>query len=817
MRRNHRDKFPAFSGGLDGAAPWRMAGLWRPPSNSYLRVRHERWRVERSIPHDSCVVVEVVGAGASNRGHLASFVLPYEACDRLPTETRPRRVTRRGWRRLVRCVLSNATPSPHALRTGRHSHFDPIPFQLEPALAYLRGDATRFLIADAVGLGKTVQAGLLVAEMLERRREGRALVVVPGGLREQWRDELRHHFQVHSEVLDAEGLWRLSAQLPEGVNPWMVPAVAITSIDFVKRPEVLRSLEPLVWDVVVFDEAHTLCGHSDRRVAATALATRGRAVVLVTATPHSGDEDAFVRLCALGDIEGRCPLAVFRRTRAELGESRPRRSIWLRPRADGAEAALHASLLDYARRAWLENTTPGARLAMLVLLKRGASSTTALARTLSRRRDLLAREPGETAESQIALPLGRDDEEPGSELGAPGFTNRRHELQVLDHLLELARCAVGVPRKISVLARLFRRTRDPVVVFTQYRDTLDELALAFPELSVVRIHGGLTARERLDAARAFTRGSVRVLLATDAASEGLNLHARCRLVVSFDLPWTPLRIEQRVGRVDRIGQMRRVHAWQMVAHGTYEDVVAERVRSRAAVAHAAIRTLESEDEHDTAASLLAGAEGPLKAPASSCHRPLHLHPATAMAEAEASRLITARRMARCAAPVVDRPFVPARPARRRRLLLVYQATFADPSGIHCWDALFGLVRGQPPHPLDGAGPLRDWGEAGSQVVRAIASRHTEDLRPWRRMAAAALWRDRAIAQLLRNSRAHLSSSLVQPGLFSNRGGSTRGPQLQLLDASIARLSQASADARAIRRITLQRVVLLFTGDVPTDD
>ena len=139
-------------------------------------------------------------------------------------------------------------------------------------------------------------------------------MIAPAALRDQWRDELRSRFRLDAGVLDSAGIARLTAQVPAGVNPWSVQPVVIASIDYVKRPEVMRSLEALTWDLVVFDEGHHLAGRSDRASAAEALGSRARAVLLLTATPHSGDDEAFVRLCNVGNINGAHPLLMFRRT-----------------------------------------------------------------------------------------------------------------------------------------------------------------------------------------------------------------------------------------------------------------------------------------------------------------------------------------------------------------------------------------------------------------------------------------------------------------------------------------------------------------------
>src|SRR5262249_10897912 len=156
-----------------------------------------------------------------------------------------------------------------------------------------------------------------------------------------------------------------------------------------------------------------------------------------------------------------------------------------------------------------------------------------------------------------------DDEEPGTELAAPGLADADAERRWLERLLVLARAAETYETKVAAIARFLRRARQPAIVFTEYRDTLERLARAVDGGAVcraapaARLHGGLTPAERAEELRRFTNGGAPVLLATDAASEGLNLHHRCRLVVNLEVPWTPLRFEQRVGRVDRLGQRAR--------------------------------------------------------------------------------------------------------------------------------------------------------------------------------------------------------------------------------------------------------------------
>src|SRR5262249_55469017 len=149
--------------------------------------------------------------------------------------------------------------------------------------------------------------------------------------------------------------------------------------------------------------------------------------------------------------------------------------------------------------------------------------------------------------------------------------------------------------KVRVIQRLLTRVAEPVVIFTEYRDTLLGLRAAL-EAPVTLLHGGLTRDERRLALAEFASGRARVLLATDAAGEGLNLHHRCRLVINLELPWNPVRLEQRIGRVDRIGQTRTVHACHLIAKGTGEARVLERLRTRIARAQQDIAVANPLDE-----------------------------------------------------------------------------------------------------------------------------------------------------------------------------------------------------------------------------
>lgn len=711
-----------------------------------LYVRGERWRLALASRYEHVTIIDADGCDAGNRGVRARFILPFEpvvcAADRLLP---PRVVTGGRWRRAARALLADAVPHWGSLRAAARAQLTVLPFQLEPALAVTRGDACRLLIADEVGLGKTIQAGLIAAEAIARNADARVLVVAPAGLRDQWRGELHERFQIAAEVLDAEGVARSTAELAAGVNPWSVHPVAITSIDYVKRPEVMRSLETLVWDVVILDEAHGLAGRSDRAAAAAALSRRARVLVQLTATPHSGDDEAFSRLHSLGDLDAGFPLRIFRRTRADVGLPHGRRSTRLRVRPTAAEAAMHEGLEHYA----VKLAGDSATLLATVFFRRGCSSAFSLARSMERRLALLTAGPL-LASSQLLLPFaaGDSDEEPAGELAMPGLRDSVEEVALLERVAALARDASIDESKIAALRRLVRRTREPIIVFTEYRDTLLHLAERLSEDAPLQLHGGLTWSERSDVIRQFTSGPATLLLATDAASEGLNLHHRCRLVINLELPWTPLRLEQRIGRVDRLGQSRRVHAVQLVARGTREESIETRLDER---------------QGRVAAALASPTRDPV---------------VSTEARDEAIRLLTARMLARNhEAPWSGAPLVAVSDATDRSgRIYVFRLACVDDTGHVVFTALAGLT---------------DEGEAlePGEVLRSSAALHHARLVATE-TAAVGRWldlaqrREDAIMAALRDSHARLSAALLQPGLFDRRAERAAAAQAARVDEAL---------------------------------
>ena len=588
-----------------------------------VMVRGCPWFLRSEVPRADCRELHLEPA-ADHRGTAGGgpvvLLQPFDRPVALAPPGRIRVLSRRAWMASLRTAILGQR-EPGSLCAAARAHVELFPHQLEPALAVVRHGARRLLLADAVGLGKTIEACLVLAELRARSALERVLVLAPPGLCDQWCAELAGRFGLDCVVADSGWLRSLRPVLPASLNPWSVPGIRVASFDFAKRPEVRRSIELTSWDAVIVDEAHDAVGDSERRAAAHEFATRARFVLLLTATPHSGDTRTFHVLCGIGALgaapgsgfttrsrgtfrppDAGCetapvdPIVMFRKNREEAGIARGRRVHLHRIRPAAAEIAVRRQLDDYIRTVWARRSGPDdrdARLAMVVLLKRSLSGMGSLRRSLITRLERLGAAP-DPAEAQLALLWEEEDAadaEPSGVLGAPGFDDRPEERRVLRALADGAAFAEAHDSKRRALARILGRAREPAIVFTEYRDTLEALREAAGADAVV-LHGAMDRFERAAAVSRFNGGGARVLLATDAAGEGLNLQQRCRLVINLELPWNPMRLEQRIGRVDRIGQQRTVHVINLLATGTAEPGILARLVQRLDRARSAVGVVE---------------------------------------------------------------------------------------------------------------------------------------------------------------------------------------------------------------------------------
>lgn len=746
-------------------------------------VRDECWTVARTETFEHCTLLTLEGRGPGNLGRRFQAITPFDRV-RASHTNHPRQRRRRTVLRVALTAIAHERPAL-GLWTVAGASLDLLAYQLEPALAVLRG-ATRVLLADAVGLGKTIQASLILAELRARGLVDRALVLCPAGLRTAWHHELRDRFGIAAAVLDYTAITTGGTERPADVNPWATHPVAITSIDFIKRPEVLAAAEGAAFDLIVADEAHHLTPASDRGHAVARLASRAPWLVLVSATPHSGDQAAFDYLTSIGSLGD--PLAVFRRGRRDVGLATDRRRHLLRVVPTGDEARLLDTTAGYARAIWLARgqSDRAVQLVAITLARRAASSPAAIGRTLARRRALLADEPPPTP-TQGALPWDEVDDRDGDESDAvllcPGLTDRDAERRQLDVLIDLARRASASSSKLRRLRRLLVRAGEPAVVFTEYRDTLqaavDALAGTF---RLGSIHGGLPVAMRQAVVRQFDRGDIEVLVATDTAGEGLNLHRRCRLVINLELPWNPLRLEQRVGRVDRLGQQRRVHAVHLLHRGSVEESVWRHLEQRRRRADAALGDWAPPTDEDVARA--AFGERPLPPPVAAAVGSIRVDEAAT----ELARVARQREQRRHRAATFERP-VFARPRRPRRddgaAIALVEGTRMGPAGGMVERRVRALVVS-----MTGARTIHAWRDAATSVSAAAVAQDSDPL---------LLPMHEAVRARLAVARAQLASAPVlhQASLFDRRAERLAGARREIaahVDAALARRADSLGPA-----------------------
>ncbi|NCD25278.1 MAG: DUF3883 domain-containing protein [Deltaproteobacteria bacterium] len=535
------------------------------------------------------------------------------------------------------------------------SNVDPLPHQITAVYeSMLPRQPLRYVLADDPGAGKTIMAGLYIRELLLRADARRVLIVAPGSLVEQWRDELFEKFGLEFRVFST----MLEQASPSG-NAFEDNDQLILRLDQISRNEDLQAkLFTCSWDLVIFDEAHKLAAHfsgqevkrTKRFTLAENLGATTRHLLLMTATPHNGKEEDFQLFMSLLDSDrfyGKFrdgvhkvdPSDLMRRmVKEELVkfDGTPlfpeRRAYTVNYTLSDIEAALYEAVTQYVRTEMgkadqLDGKRKGSvGFALTALQRRLASSPEAIFQSLKRRRERLEnrlREERLGARGQRLVGTvfdqipDDDDDLPADEqefleeslMDQATTANTIGELQaeivILEGLERQAKEVVhsGQDRKWDELSRILQN--DPhmrdvtgrhrkMIVFTEHRDTLNYLqrkisgVIGNPD-AVATIHGG-THRDERRRIQALFRSDpdVRILLATDAAGEGVNLQ-NANLMVNYDLPWNPNRLEQRFGRIHRIGQREVCHLWNLVAKETREGEVYHRLLKKLEIASEALQ------------------------------------------------------------------------------------------------------------------------------------------------------------------------------------------------------------------------------------
>ncbi len=447
--------------------------------------------------------------------------------------------------------------------------------QLEAARRALRDMRGRALLADEVGLGKTIEAGIIMKELIQRGLVQTVLVLTPASLTEQWREELATKFREEFTVIQRPQQWEEVLRAEEG--RWLC------SMDRAKMPRHAEQILQREYDLLIVDEAHKLKNRSTvlwrfvNRI-------RKRYVLMLTATPVQNDLMelySLITILAPGQLG---TVRAFRRHFLDRDDPRlPRNTSSLRrllndvmirnrrsqvdvafPRRRAAiyhlaltepEWELYAGVTDYIRRRFRsQESSKHLRLTLVTLQRELCSSPQAVASTLAR-----------MVQDRAHSPAVR---------------------QELEGFLSLAR-SIQVSRKMGAVQEILERFPGKFLVFTEYRQTLEALVAQLRAWGIptVGFHGGMDIRQKEAAVARFRadeqEGGARVMVSTESGAEGRNLQF-CHQLINYDLPWNPMRVEQRIGRLHRLGQTRDVTIFNLSCHETIEahviDLLARKIR-----------------------------------------------------------------------------------------------------------------------------------------------------------------------------------------------------------------------------------------------
>jgi superfamily II DNA or RNA helicase len=518
------------------------------------------------------------------------------------------------------------------------SIIEPLPHQISAVYQeMLPRLPLRYILADDPGAGKTIMTGLFIKELLIRGDLKRCMIVTPGSLAEQWQDELYRKFSLHFEILTNDRIE--SAVTGNAFAEANLCIARLDKLS--RNEDLQKKLSVTDWDLIVCDEAHkmsaTIWGgeikYTKRFQLGRMLSSVTRHFLLLTATPHNGKEEDFQLFMSLIDqdcfegVRTGCQAVdvtgVMRRLVKEdllkFDGTRlftERHAYTVNYDLSPSEANLYASVTGYVQEEFNRadalnserKTTVG--FALTTLQRRLASSPEAIYQSLKRRRERLENRLAEERLGRRAtsytLPDDYDDDDmPSAELEATEekvidqatasqtVAELEAEINALKKLEKMANAVrrSGEDRKWDELSKLLQDdwnmfcadgTHEKLIIFTEHRDTLRYLtdkirSLLGSDNAVVNIHGGMLREERRKAEELFKQDKqVRILIATDAAGEGINLQ-RAHLMVNYDMPWNPNRLEQRFGRIHRIGQTEVCHLWNLVSSETREGMVFQRL------------------------------------------------------------------------------------------------------------------------------------------------------------------------------------------------------------------------------------------------
>lgn len=577
---------------------------------SIVIVRDMEWLVTALEMTADGSLIRVQGLSELVRDTTAAF---YESLDRIePLDPAAARVISDdspGFRRaklwLEATLRKTAVPiGVEGLTVSTQMLSDPLDYQQSAVRQALNREQLRprILIADAVGLGKTIEIGMILSELARRGRGDRILIVTPKHVLEQMQHEMWTRFALPFVRLDSVGIQRLRQKMPATRNPFSLYNRAIISIDTLKQDSYLGHLANHHWDAVVIDESHNITGKTQNNKLARVLARNTEALILASATPHNGRKESFAELMRLleptsvtpeGDIvEDEVKRLIIRRHRHSPEVAREVGADWadrMSPQHFLVEASPEEdAIADELADVWLHPAT-------------GSSPYSGSNKGLF---------PWTLAKAFLSSPaaLRESLRERTKRLGDVMTHEQKHERDALNRLMTLTEASLASPsakytRLLAYLRdiRVGPRSSERVVIFSERVATLEWLRekikadLKMTDEQVRILQGSLSDVEQQEIVESFKQSSspIRVLITGDLASEGVNLHSQCHELIHFDIPWSLIRIEQRNGRIDRYGQKQRPQITTILLTPTSDsfsgDVrVLQRLLEREQEAHTAL-------------------------------------------------------------------------------------------------------------------------------------------------------------------------------------------------------------------------------------
>lgn len=566
------------------------------PVGARVLIRDAEWRIKRvDAVKQGGTLLSCLGVSNFVKGREAKFLTCFEKEIKLlkPEETRLVQDQSPQYRqtKLYLEALLRSTPQTDNTKicVGHKAAMDPMPYQFDPVLQALSQSRSRILIADAVGIGKTLEAGILTSELIIRGRGKRILVLATKAMLNQFQQEFWNRFTIALIRLDSEGIQRIRNKLPTNHNPFLYFDRAIISIDTLKQSEYRDYLEKAYWDIIIIDEAHNVAirnTRSQRANLATMLANRSDTLIMLSATPHDGKAESFASLLNMLD-----PMAltnnktysvedfakkglVIRRfkhhIKDQVSNAFQKREIKTEPaQATFAEERVYDYLATVRFTTLDRKNTSGAHLFATTLTKAMFSSPAACLSVIKNRRNKLK---------------GDKNRE-----GAAEDIDKLNELEELinqvtdDQFSKLKRLVELLGDGTKSLHWNRKDPHDRLVIFTESVETLGYLAKVLPKLCKLEdnqyrvLSGEMQDTKIAEIVREFNQENapVRLLLCSDVASEGINLHHYCHRMIHFDIPWSLMTFQQRNGRIDRYGQTRPPQIRYLQTHANIEKCIGD--------------------------------------------------------------------------------------------------------------------------------------------------------------------------------------------------------------------------------------------------